>query len=485
MSTTQVKRNAENDPPSGNVDVNKRPKVEKKSLDAMDVDTKASIEVAPQEKFNAGLLRVYYSRLFPYSHMFRWLCYGHDPSKTKENPLIDANFFRCREFSFTLAGDIYIRYLSFRDAEEMKREIIAKQPHKMDLGAVYNLAPDKHNSIKNKSFQPVQRELVFDIDLTDYDEIRTSASGTDITRRCWQFMSVAVQVLDRALREDFGFKDILFVYSGRRGIHCWVCDERARMLTDQQRSAVAKYLTVVEGNEKSAQRMKLTVPLHPSLRKALDVLEPIFVNNIIQEHGQGLLCDPEHWTKILDMLPDVDGLRSAVEKSWTDYNQCKCASDRWDRLKSICQQFLKRIGAGKHQLKRKLMLCPQEIVFICTYPRLDINVSTHRNHLLKSPFVIHPKTGRVCVPIDPETCEDFDPFDVPTLSKMASEINAFDEANRDDAATKSEKVSDIEKTSLGKYVSYFERSFLRPLYSRIRQRFRDQAEKNAAETGDW
>jgi DNA primase small subunit len=81
-------------------------------------------------------------------------------------------------------------------------------------------------------------------------------------------------VLDHGLREDFGFAHILWVYSGRRGIHCWVCDERARRLPNETRGAIAAYLAIYKGQEKGAPKLALAPPAfnHPAVEAAYDTL---------------------------------------------------------------------------------------------------------------------------------------------------------------------------------------------------------------------
>ena len=41
---------------------------------------------------------------------------------------------------------------------------------------------------------------------------------------------------------------------------------------------------------------------------------------------------------------------------------------------------------------------------------------------MQAPFCVHPKTGKVCVPIDPARAYDFDPETVPTVESLLQEL---------------------------------------------------------------
>lgn len=128
----------------------------------------------------------------------------------------------------------HVPMFSVQDGTELYHALTRQVPAKIDIGPIYNVDPRRrtayagiltstftccshHNNsnLRNQSqphhgiylcmhmttgqgtdnsFQPRQRELVFDIDLTDYDDVRTCGSGGHICNQCWPLMAVAVQV---------------------------------------------------------------------------------------------------------------------------------------------------------------------------------------------------------------------------------------------------------------------------------------------------
>lgn len=65
--------------------------------------------------------------------------------------------------------------------------------------------------------------------------------------------------------------------------------------------------------------------------------------------------------------------------------------------------------APKNKEYKNLTFIEEEIMLSFLYPRMDYNVSTSQNHLLKLPFSIHPTSHKVSVPIFPNSVRHFDP----------------------------------------------------------------------------
>ncbi|XP_051913103.1 DNA primase small subunit [Hippocampus zosterae] len=387
------------------------------------------------------LLLLYYRRLFPFSQYYRWLSYGG----------VQKNYFQNREFSFTLKDDIYVRYQSFTTQNELEKEIQKTNPYKIDIGAVYSHRPNQHNTVKSGTFQALEKELVFDIDMTDYDDVRSCCSAADICSKCWTLMTIAIQILDRALRDDFGFQYLLWVYSGRRGVHCWVCDEAARTLSVSARSAVAEYLSLVKGGEETVKKVVLTEPIHPFIQESLKVVEGYFSTYALQQ--QDILGRKESVEQVLALMPE--DVRKELQQ---EFKNERNPVNRWQLI--VEQASRKQAAAKKGQHFEK------EIMLQYCYPRLDVNVSKGVNHLLKSPFSVHPKTGRISVPMDLTELDTFDPFNVPTISLICNELDRVKVGEKEDEnaevkeiegeAAEKRKIRDYKRTSLAKYIKYFD-----------------------------
>ncbi|KGG50906.1 DNA primase [Mitosporidium daphniae] len=353
-------------------------------------------------------LLMFYSKFYPFDRIYR----------------VKGPYFTRREFSMTLANQTYIRFLSFLGEADMRERIVQAKPIKIDIGAIYSARPSEKKSLMPASFSAIERELVFDIDLTDYDDIRKCCQNKKMCIKCWQYIVAAVKVLDAILRMDFGFVSILWVFSGRRGIHCWVADKRARTLDSGLRKAIVSYIEISRSAGKTSgnganysvsnggsYNNSSAVESHPMIKRALSLVSPIFKQKILPE----LLSEDVENTDLATSLSGLCPAPNGLIEMWKKEKIC----DPLERWKTIVQQLC------TSEKKQRSHLA-EEFILHRLYPRLDSNVSIGLNHLLKAPFCVHPDTGKICVPIDPALIDKFDPDMVPTIHSILSKENGSD-----------------------------------------------------------
>merc|ERR1719319_900669 len=200
--------------------------------------------------------------------------------------------------------------------------------------------------------------------------------------------------------------------------------------------------------------------IHDSLNRAYAICVPYFVKcSLAMQHvldseaGIQFFCEMIRFPEIKHEL--ARKLHSAMDSD--EYEQ------KWKLIETIFMK--KNVKAQQANL--------MEIVFSYVYPRLDVEVSRHVNHLLKAPFCIHPKTGKVCTIIDPKKVREFDPNNQPTLLGLINEYNAN---TKGDAGAKEKSIVGWKNTSLKEVIGVFRSPFLNDLQKeRVAVIKRDQA----------
>lgn len=239
----------------------------------------------------------------------------------------------------------------------------------------------------------------------------------------------------------------MWVYSGRRGIHLWISDKGAMELTDDQRKALVGWMTVIQGGKDQHKKVNIRLssrPLPPSIKESLDILGPAFTDIILED--QDVFRSEEGWRELLHLVPK--NYVETLEGKWEGVH--RSSYEKWEDFKNEIKTKTQK-GSAQRATASAAM---EDIILQYTYPRIDAEVSKHRNHLLKAPFCVHPKTGRVCVPVDPRTIDEFKPEEVPTVGQLLRELDQAKDSGD------GEHHSDWEKTSLKPYVEMLDKHAL-------------------------
>jgi DNA primase small subunit len=328
------------------------------------------------------MLKSYYSSCLPIDSLFQWIG-SRDVSKL--------------EWAFELSGSIYVRYLCFKDAAELKAKLVSKEPVAIHIGAVYNYPPSQLVQLSEEHKIPKSSHLVFDLDASDYDDVRHCCKKKQMCARCWPLIAAAMKLCDVVLRKAFGFSQLLWVFSGRRGVHCWVSDPRAMALKWEGRCGIAEYITT-SVNAWSFN----TVWIREDWYNLLEPMFQIYINK------QRLFMGCDGYTDLLQGFVDKqDQYKMPVA------SDCKIDDNEsaWPHFRNI---HADRSSKGSIQWRSVRL----RIVFKYVQPRLDAKVTQQTSHLLKIPFSVHMATQKICCPIDMAKLDEFDPDTVPTVEQV-------------------------------------------------------------------
>lgn len=257
-------------------------------------------------KVTRKMLREFYSRHFSIHPLLK---------------VIGLRGFANREFGFEIieegGEERFVRNISFKTPADLVAYLADVGPKSAYVGAMFEPPPSPGVSITKLRW--LGRELVFDLDLTDYDDVRTCGKGKEhVCPKCWRIAQDAITFVVETLEEDFGFEKIVVVFSGRRGFHVWVLDEVARTFDEETREVIVNYISPenpqsavlplrwkqralkIIGRRFIAPQMKQLIPYLPRLDKRVT----IDLNRLLRMPGSvhgatGRLCtivkDPQEF----------------------------------------------------------------------------------------------------------------------------------------------------------------------------------------------
>jgi len=353
------------------------------------------------------------------------------PVERKQRTGTDQKFYRALGFSFS-ANDVFSR--------DKKRLITS---HSKFASELLRLVPDQvhfgplqlYDAWRKETV--CQQEIVIDIDVTDYTDYcgacgqrHTSYVGVETTGAnsaenkcntgqrhyyycdckgagkacsvCWFHIEGAATLLHFLLVHQLGIPErhLLWVLSGKKGIHCLVNDPRYVRMTTQQRTLLFQFLKRdTMGKLKEFGRV-LTCGSGSNIAQQW---EEQFVENVVCRRH--MLQNEVFLKDCLDIVRlHYNSLHHQLEQRWIGSGGKGTSSlNKWQTLKTL------EYGQFGNQ-------CPPSLLLVLHfyYPRIDKGPLCTKNHLIKAPFSVHRSTQNIALPV--ERTHIVERHGLPTLS---------------------------------------------------------------------
>jgi DNA primase catalytic subunit len=243
------------------------------------------------------------------------------------------------------------------------------------------------------------QEFCFDFDLKDWGKRRSylcNCSEKQICDTCWLLAEITAAMCDVLLTAEVGLGPMLCVASGGKGFHLWWGSPQARQLDTQARLALIDQLF-----------RRWQHPSGPFAKKALEkakaCLKKTWVTGGVVRRA--LLADSA--SRLASYLRD----QARVEKPHFDWLETKGLEKLQPSARSHTQwkHFAQCVGETR----------ATHILAELFWPVVDAAVTIGRGHLLKVPFSIHARSGKVALPL--LSIQKRRPSELPTVHQIVEE----------------------------------------------------------------
>jgi len=306
------------------------------------------------------------------------------------------------ELGFIINGSWW-RKKRFETVPELEKFLAVMKPQRIEIGSTH---PSGVVSKESHAMLPLKKYLVFDIDVVDRDTgapdgyiraCKCKGTRSVCSYGCWFLVRVGVKCLTYILRVCFDCKYIVPVFSGRRGVHIWVLDEKFLNYTEDERKGIINRIKLY-GDPQKYFHTEHSVYLYDL------ILKECFYDRYLD--GGKFIEDRDILPAITEMLPG--GTQDISNDIMEHLGRLQIGEHRAEReiaWKSLCKQ-----------LNRVVPEFERAFIFKMLFPRLDEDVTIKMHHQIKAPFAMHPDTKRCSVPIP--DIDKWTPDMAPRLSEL-------------------------------------------------------------------